>query len=126
MHDILKKAHKAMEDAEGFNLEDVYNEEQAKRMRSKYYLLDLLVRSRGVNGVCDMLERYQRVEMSADEAEWVMAFLRAYGEIQEMRIPSELMTNMSEQIDALSGCDCAECVEGTSRGGNSYNSMEVA
>jgi len=127
MHPVLMKAQKATQKAGGFNLLDVYGKARAARVNDKYHLLALLSTSTKLDTVQDMLGRYHRVEMDADEAEWVMAFVRAYTDIHEqMSAPPKFMADMAERLGLMDECDCGECDGENPEPKSTSNSMEVA
>lgn len=128
MHPVLMKAQKATRKDGGFNLLDVYGRARADRVDDKYHLLALLSTSTKLDTVQDMLRRYQRVEMDADEAEWVMAFMKAYTDIHEQRAvpPNEVIEDVAKRLGLLDECNCGECDGGNPEPAPTSNSMEVA
>tara|TARA_Y100000310_G_scaffold211373_1_gene212109 strand:- start:168 stop:599 length:432 start_codon:yes stop_codon:yes gene_type:complete len=87
MHELLEKLMETLaqpdEEKDGINAETVWGSEIAARLSDKGELFRIISKDGPYSTYTEILEKYKRYQLSDDEAEWVLAFMRTYIEVQE-------------------------------------------
>ena len=87
MHELLEKLMESLakpdEEKEGINAETVWGSEIAARLSDKGELFRIISKDGPYSTYTEILEKYKRYQLSDEEAEWVLAFMRTYIEVQE-------------------------------------------
>ena len=87
MHKLLEKLMESLakpdEEKDGINAETVWGSEIAERLSDKGELFRIISKDGPYSTYTEILEKYKRYQLSDDEAEWVLAFMRTYIEVQE-------------------------------------------
>ena len=85
MNEILKKMKAALlaEGKKGVNLDTVFDEARSARINERIQIMLQMARGAEMYPTyTDQLKRYERYELSDDEAEWVLAFSRIYAHLE--------------------------------------------